>query len=120
MLNSESLNFIGKKKKCANVLQPIHLKKTVYLLGGACFLLNLFYLPFLPQIQQLVASTNAKQLFTRGTAFCLKSPEISHAKQNITILRNTQFEASYLCLELIFASFLFFVETTLPMTLTAL
>ena len=72
MLNSEPLNFTGKRKEQADVLQPIYLKNSLinYSVTVVCFLiyviflLNLFYFSFLPEIQQLVASTSAQQLFT--------------------------------------------------------
>lgn len=72
MLNSEPLNFTGKRKEQADVLQPIYLKNSLSTWWGISlffliyfiFLLNLFYFSFLPEIQQLVASTSAQQLFT--------------------------------------------------------
>jgi len=93
MLNSEPLNFTGKRKEQADVLQPIYLKNSLSTWWGISlffliyfiFLLNLFYFSFLPEIQQLVASTSAQQLFTWETVLCLMSSETSHAKQNITV-----------------------------------
>lgn len=47
MLNSEPLNFTGKRKEQADVLQPIYLKNSLSTWWGiSFFFFNLFYFSF--------------------------------------------------------------------------